>query len=165
MGIEEWVKKLNIIDPRKVKIVGVHLDTFDAEINGKFYCNIKPKKPFPYTRPEYLILYTQNGEEVGILRDYRRLDGKSRESLERVLNIIYFIPRVKRILGLKAEGWIYEWVIETDKGIVKFKSYSRCTRQIGPFKVLLKDVNTNVYLIEDLRRLDSKSLSLLRIVL
>ncbi len=163
-SIEEWIKQLKILDPRKVKIFEAFVDTINVEINGKVYCNVKPRRPFPYTHPEYIIFYAEDDTELGILPDYRKLDKGSRERLERVLKIIYYIPTVKRIIKLDTTKSRYEWQLETDKGEVTIKTWSRCTRWLPNGKLLIYDIDGNVYLVENVLKLDPKSRAYLDIV-
>jgi len=163
MSIKEWVNKLKILDPEDVKVLGARIDTIDIEVNGVLYTNVRLKRPFPYTHPECLILYDSNDEEVGILRDYRKLDKESKNLVERVLEVVYFMPRVKRILSINPRGGVYEWVVDTDKGLIKFKTWRSCARLLSNGKVIIKDVDGNVYCVENIFKLNSRSQALLSI--
>jgi len=163
VGIEEWVAKLRILDPSRVRVVSVRTDTVDVEVDGALHAGVRPRRPFPYTHPECVILYGPGDEEIGIIRDYRRLDERSRELLERALGVIYFTPRVKRIIRVSSRGGRYEWLVETDRGVVKFETWSSCTRFLSNGKVVIKDVNGNVYCVENFFRLDKRSQLLLSI--
>jgi len=164
VGIEEWIKSLRLLDPKKVRIFDAFIDTINVEINGRIYCNVKPRRPFPYTHPEYIILYTEEDDEIGILPDYRKLDRKSRKHLERVLEIIYYVPKVKRINKLDTTKSKYEWEIVTDKGVINIRTWSRCTRWLPNGKLLIYDINGNVYMVENINNLDVKSRAFLDIV-
>ncbi len=161
LSIKEWVARLNILNPKKVKIISSHLDTVDLEIDGKIYFNVIPKRPFPLTKPEFIIFYTTDNHEIGILKDYRKLDKESREKLEKVLNLIYFMPKIKRVISIKFSGGKYKWIVETDKGIIEFETWSSCIRLLNNGKVIVKDISGNVYCIDNLFLLDSKSISLI----
>jgi len=163
-SIEEWIKQLRILDPKRVRVYEAFVDTVNMEINGKIYCNVKPRRPFPYTHPEYIIFFAEDDTELGILTDYRKLDRMSRKRLERVLKIIYYIPQIKRIIKLDTTKSRYEWEIETDKGVVVIKTWSRCTRWLPNGKLLIYDVDGNVYIVEDISKLDPKSRAYLDIV-
>ncbi len=165
MSLSEWVKRLRILDPTKVKVLDVRLDTVDIEIEGKVYTNVTPRRPFPYTHPEYVILYDQNDEEIGILKDYRKLDKQSRERLERALDLIYFVPKIRRILGVQTVGRHYRWTVLTDRGVVNFETRTSCARILSDGKVIIKDINGAVYCIENLYKLDPRSLAWLSFAL
>jgi len=163
MSIKEWVSKLKILDPKKVKVLSANVDTIDLEVNGILYINAKPRRPFPYTHPECLIFYTSSDEEIGMLRDYRKLDRKSQRLLEHVLNVVYFMPKIKRIVSISSRGGLYEWVVDTDKGLIKFKTWSSCARFLSNGKVIIKDVNGNVYCVENIFKLNPRNQALLSI--
>ncbi|RLE66148.1 MAG: hypothetical protein DRJ34_05540 [Thermoprotei archaeon] len=163
-SIGKWIKNIRLLNPKNVKIYEAYIDTINVEINGRFYYNVKPRRPFPYTHPEYIIFYTEDDKEIGILSNYRKLDRKSKKLLEKVLNIIYYIPKIKRIIKLDTTKSKYEWRIETDRGEIQIYTWSRCTRWLPNGKLLIYDVDGNVYMIENLRSLDSKSKAYLDIV-
>jgi len=156
MRADNILKELKMLDPRRVRVLEARLDEVDVEIEGRVYCGVRPRRPFPYSYPEIIILY-RDEEELGMLRDYRKLDPRSRELLERVLRIIYFMPRVKKILGVRSAKGKYEWRVVTDKGPVTFYTWSRCIRLLRDGRLLIKDVDGRVYMVEDPERLDSKS--------
>mgnify|MGYP000350732659 CR=1 FL=1 len=160
-SLKDWIKSLNIIDPKDIKVIAVSGDTIDIKIGNKVYQNVKPKRPFPYTHPEYIILTVGDEEEIGIIKDYRKLDKRSRKLLERALEVLYFMPKIKKILSIRTTGWLYEWNVETDKGSTSFNTYSRCIRFITDKKVVIYDIHGNVYCIEDIHKLDTRSLMLL----
>lgn len=161
MSIKEWLSKLNILDPRRVKVLSAHLDTIDLEINRKIYTNVIPKKPFPFSRPFMVIFYTSDEVEIGILKDYRKMDNRSRELLEKVLNRIYFMPIITKILKIDFSGGKYRWIVKTDKGKVEFETKGSCVRVLNNGVIIIKDIHGNVYKVENPFKLDAKSLSLL----
>jgi len=156
MCVENLQRELKILDPRRVHVLEARLDEVDVEIEGRVYCGVRPRRPFPYSHPEIIMFY-KGEEELGMLRDYRRLDPRSRELLERVLRIIYFMPRVKKILGVRSAKGKYEWRVVTDKGPVTFYTWSRCIRLLRDGRLLIRDIDGRVYMVENPEKLDSKS--------
>ena len=166
MSLEKWIKSLRILNPKKVKVIRAELDTIDLEIEGMVFTDVRPRRPFPYTHPEYIIFYDKDEKEIGILHDYRKLDRKSRALLEQVLNLIYFMPTIKRILSIdRSKGWKYLWRVETDKGFREFETHGRCTRLLPDGRIIITDASGNVYQIKNLNELDSKSIAWLMFVL
>ncbi|RLE88501.1 MAG: hypothetical protein DRJ67_01880 [Thermoprotei archaeon] len=156
MHADNILRELKMLDPRHVRVLEARLDEVDVEIEGRVYCGVRPRRPFPYSYPEIVIFY-RDEEELGMLRDYRKLDPRSRELLERVLRIIYFMPRVKKILGVRSAKGKYEWRVVTDKGPVTFYTWSRCIRLLRDGRLLIRDADGRVYMVEDPEKLDSKS--------
>ena len=163
MSLKEWLSKLKILNPSDVKITSAYIDTIDLIIKGKVYSNVVPKKPFPYTRPYYIIFYTLDGKELGILRDYRKLDKESKKLLEKVLDTLYFIPKIKKVISIKFVQGKYRWVVDTDKGRIEFETWSSCSKMLSNGKIIIKDVHGRVYCIENLFSLDAKSISLISV--
>ncbi|MEM4919698.1 MAG: DUF1854 domain-containing protein, partial [Thermofilaceae archaeon] len=151
---------LKILDPLRVRVLEARLDEMDVEIDGVAYKGVRPKRPFPFSYPEIVILYRDN-EELGMLRDYRRLDPKSRELMERVLKVIYFMPRVKKVLSIRSVEGKYEWKVVTDKGEVTFYSWGRAVRVLRDGRLLIRDIYNRAYIVEEPEKLDNRSRLLL----
>jgi len=166
LSLDKWLKSMRILDPKKIRVLNADLDTLDMEIDGVVFKGVKPRRPFPYTHPEYLILYDKDEKEIGIIRDYRKLDKRSRHLLEKVLNVIYFMPTIERILSItRSKGWKYKWKVETDKGYCEFETWGRCARLLPNGRIIITDTSGNVYQIKNIASLDSKSISWLMFIL
>jgi len=50
------------------------------------------------------------------LEDYRRLDEDYRKRLEKVLDTLYYVPRIRRVRGIKLERGKYVWKVVVDGG-------------------------------------------------
>lgn len=147
-----------------MKIIDARLDEIDLVLNGKIICGVRPRRPFPYTHPEIILLYKE-GEELGMLRNYKELDRKSRKLLEKVLSIIYYMPEIKRIYNIKRERGKYHWKVLTDKGEMEFNTWSKCIRLLPDGRLIIKDVDERVYHVKSIERLDAKSRLYLEIML
>lgn len=156
MRIKDLGEELKMFRPERVHVLEAGVDEVDLEIDGRVYCRVRPRRPFPYSHPEIIVFY-RGEEELGVLRDYRKLDPRSRELLERVLKIVYFMPRVNKILSVRNVRGKYEWRVVTDKGEVTFYTWSRCIRLLRDGRLLIRDVDGRVYMVESPEKLDSKS--------
>lgn len=98
--------------------------------------------------------------EIGILEDWTQLAPADREAVAAELGLLYFVPRIQRILKIKEElGFLY-WTVETDKGPKEFvmrNSVINYAREIGPAHWLMIDVNQARYEIPDIGALDRAS--------
>jgi len=148
--------QLKLLDPSRVRVVDARLDELDVEIDGRLYRGVRPKRPFPFSHPQIVILYSGD-EELGILRDYRRLDPKSRELLEQVLRVIYFMPRIRKVLSIRSVEGKYEWRVLTDKGELTFQTWGRCVRVLHDGRLVVRDIYSRAYLVEEPEKLDSRS--------
>ena len=166
MSLQEFIKKLNLVDPKKVKI------TYDEKRNAlkilvdsvKYY-NIVPRKPFPFSRPYFIIFADKEGAEVCAVKDYRELDKDSREALEKMLSRIYFIPLIKKIKKIVYRAGEYVWLVETDRGEKEFVVRGRKSIQYFPGgRIIIFDKYDNVYELR-LDKLDKKSMEYLALIL
>jgi len=160
-SIKDYIKRLNIIEPEDLRVrEDGRRNSLEINIRGKVYRNVIPKKPFPLTNPQ-LVIFTQkdypNGD-ICTLRDYRLLDAESKRCLEKYLSKVCFIPVIERIQSIRYKGEVYEWKVETSRGLRVF--HTRGRRSIYRFeegKVSITDTNDNIYLITDVSKLDRKS--------
>ena len=158
---------VNILDPKKIRI---HRDEsrklrliFD---NGEEVAIKRVVRAFPLTMPwRYIIFIDENDREIGLLRDIKALDESSMKELKDELEKVYFIPKIKRIRQIKEEFEILIWETETDKGPRRFEVASRRdVKKIGR-RIIIRDVDGNLYDIPDYTDLDQKSIILLESVI
>lgn len=126
-----------------------------------------PKKPFPLTLPNFVIFVDKKtGEDICILRDYRKLDESSRRAVEQFLKKIYFMPRIEKIYSVRDMWEVYQWHVKTDCGDRVFQTRGRrSVFEVSDDKLAIIDVDKNVYVIESLSGLDKKSLNNLYMVI
>jgi hypothetical protein len=147
---------LKILDPSRVRVLEAKLDELTLEVDGAVYSGVRPRRPFPFSHPEIVIFY-RGDEEVGMLRDYRKLDPRSRELLEKVLKVIYFMPKVRKVLSIRSVEGKYEWRVVTDKGEVSFYSWGRCVRVLHDGRLVIRDIYGRAYIVEEPEKLDGRS--------
>lgn len=148
--------ELKILEPSRVRVSEARLDEIDVEIDGKLIQGVRPRRPFPFSYPEIVILHIDK-EELGILRDYRKLDTRSRELLEKVLKVIYFMPKVRKVLNIRSVEGKYEWKVITDKGELTFYTWGRCVRVLKDGRLLVRDIYNRAYIVDEPEKLDNKS--------
>ncbi|TLN20443.1 DUF1854 domain-containing protein [bacterium] len=164
---------------------GSRMDRIRITLDGVAHEDVVPRRPFPISIPEFIIFVKtpppaqaaagdaaakgKEGEEpqsqeICMLKDYRELDEKSRLNIERVLEKLYFIPRVLKVERLETSGDEFEWEIMTDRGERVFHTRSR--RQVINMgtRIVVIDTHDNIYHIEDVGKLDGRSRMLLETV-
>lgn len=164
--IEDFLRRTWIIDAEKIRILkSGKPNAVKIEIlsNGNSL-EVTPKKPFPISYPYFLIFIDAQGNEIGILEDYRKIDRESREILEELLEKLYFIPKIKRVKKLETSGDEFVWQVETDKGVKEFRTRGRRSLSRSGEKIIIIDTNDNVYMVEDLNKIDRASRMLLEAV-
>ncbi|HDH06891.1 MAG TPA: DUF1854 domain-containing protein [Thermoproteales archaeon] len=165
-ALQEFIKKLNLVDPRKVKIeYDEKRNALKVTINHIEYYNIIPRKPFPFSRPYFVIFVNKDGEEICMLKDYRELDKCSRKALEKMLSKIYFVPLIKKIKKITYRSGKYTWLVVTDKGEREFEVRGRKSiYHLPDGRIVIFDKYDNVYELRP-EKLDKKSLEYLALAL
>ena len=155
MSIKEWIAKLNILNPKRVKIISSHLDTVDLEIDGKIYFNVIPKRPFPFTKPEFIIFYTADNHEIGILYYYLFFNNNNGGRSNLVCQTIkiqnyYELTNFCRLIKLNSQkyqqkkiclSFIYRWKCVLEK---KLRSY----KYLKPYNYMFKIAYNYVELVK-----------------
>lgn len=159
MPLSDFLKNLNILDPKKVKVFLEEENTLKLVVDGKVFSGLMPARPFPITHPEFIIFRDSYGVDVCMIKDYRDLDEISRRNLQAILDKIYFIPKILRIKRIETSGDEFLWEVLTDKGSKMFRTRGRMSVMQIERRVVITDVNDNVYEIEDLYKLDPHSMS------
>ena len=121
---------------------------------------LTPRRPFPISHPEFIILYSRKGKDVAAIEDYRNLDGRSRDAIESALASNVFSPNVVSIKEIKMTGDGLKWKLVTDRGTMSLLTKYRRDVQALDDKIILIDEFNSPFVI-DLKRLDRNSLKLL----
>lgn len=163
MSIKKLIEDLNIANPDELFI---SLDQEKRSIlvryQGKLHNGIIPERPFPISHPEFLILKDEKGSDLLTIKDYNKLEKKSRKSLEELLNTLYFIPNIVRIIKLDAIGDRFEWETETENGKRSFTTRGRRSIVFIDNRIVISDINDNLYQIKDINSLDAPSTKIVR---
>lgn len=111
---------------------------------------------FPLSNPKHwLLVRDEEGEEIGIIDDFRRLDSQSKNIARAELEKSYFLPDITDVNHIKEEMNVVTWEVETNRGARTFmvRSVRQNIRRIAGFGILIKDVDGNRYRIRDYREL------------
>lgn len=163
--LEDFLSKTWIVDPSKIRILnGEKPNTVKIVGNNGEFLEVVPKKPFPISNPYFLIFTDVQGNEVCIMEDYRKTDGESRKNLEETLEKLYFMPRIRRVIKLETSGDEFIWHVETDRGLKEFRTRGRRSVSRSGEKIVIIDTNDNVYIVDDISRVDERSRVLLETV-
>ena len=159
----ELAQELNILDPKGLRF---YVDTFEdlcLEIDfGETYSPIIPVRAFPLQAVNsFIVLRTSDGDEVGTLRNLSELETNSRQVLNAVLEQAYFMPKITKVNSVEANFHVPTWDVETDRGPKVFDlRSSRDVRDLGDFRIVIRDADGNRYEVPDYRQLDPASRAL-----
>jgi len=150
-----------LLDIRKIRL---YLDEFaDLVLEGhgdEPVRGVRTTRCFPISAGDRFIALSQNsGGEIGIVPNVDELDQISQQALRTELERSYFRPRITQIHSITEQYHVPRWDVETDRGprIFELRSSRRDMRVLGGGRVLIRDVDGNLYEILDHRQLDPQS--------
>src|SRR5690554_2015719 len=84
---------------------------------GEEHKGIQLSLVFPLTdRRSFLRVCDSEENEIGIIRSIDALDDESRQTVERELERIYFIPRIVKVKRIEEKFGSRTWSVETERG-------------------------------------------------
>jgi Domain of unknown function (DUF1854) len=134
-----------------------------SDDSGPRHVGVDPVRAFPISDPTgHISFCSEDGREVFFLRTMDGLDPGTRTTLERELALREFVPVIKSITRVSAEGTPCDWDVETDHGPTTFTLDTEDDiRRLGPHRVMIGDSRKLRYQIPDTRALDGHSRRLL----
>lgn len=131
-------------------------------------------RSFPVTNPDEFLSVREpdskkqgRGKEIGMIRRITDFDEDTRLLLSEELDRRYFTPQIKRIFSVKDKfGYLY-WEAETTAGHVTFVMNNPFSniRVLEDGRILINDIDGNVFEIHDPTKLDALSLKKIEIYL
>jgi hypothetical protein len=121
--------------------------------------NVKVARCFPWSLDQgYVSVRDKDGKELALLKDLEGIDPDSRRLIEQELREKVFVPKIRRIKRYSAEFDVIYITADTDRGEVTFQIRdSEDVRALTDRRALFRDVDGNVYEVEDLFALDRTS--------
>jgi len=158
MPLKDFLKILNIVDPKDVAIkLNEKNDALIIKNKDAIYTNVIPERPFPISHPEFIILKDAKDHDICTIKDISKLDRESRKNLEKLLDKLYFIPKIVEIVRLEASGDKFEWETITNRGRRKFNTRGRESITFIENKIIITDTYHNLYEIENIQKIDERS--------
>ena len=128
---------------------------------GKKWDRIQVIRLFPFTEPDsFLSIRTveERSHEIGVIKNIKEVDKKTRKMLLEQLNLHYFTPIIQKILDIKDEyGYAYFHVM-TDRGECRFtiNMGSNAVVRLSDCRLLITDLDENRFEIRDVFALSQK---------
>ncbi|MGC9136344.1 DUF1854 domain-containing protein [Caldivirga sp.] len=143
--LSDYIKDL-VVDPSIIKVTpGSRRSLVNVNMNEVTLRDLRPRRPFPVTHPEYVILYDKDGEERLMLIDYRKLDEESRAAMEQAIAVNSLKPKVLRVKSIEIKGDEVDFNLVTDKGPVRVVVRGRRNIFTDDGKLHIIDVGNNIY--------------------
>jgi Domain of unknown function (DUF1854) len=157
------------IDPARVRLFRGPRGVLRCTVAGdKSVLRAKVVRVFPLAKDSrWVNVLDWKNKEVCLIEDPAALDPESRRLVEEELRAHYRVATITRIYSVQNEYRTLYWDVETDLGrrdfVLKFASDT--ILWLGPTELLLVDIDTNRFLIEDYTRLDAHSRKQLEVLL
>jgi len=162
---------LHYLDPGQVRVFRTQEGRVRATIEGERSI-LAPRflRAMPLTDPDlYISIREQEpgGKDVGLLRNWKRLERESRAIVQAELDRRYLHTVIKRIISAQALFGVAICDFETDRGVrqVTFRDARDNVVYLGESRILLTDAEGNRYDIPDISALDLRSRALLAAIL
>ena len=131
---------------------------------------VRAFRSFPWTAPQKFVVLREDVEEdaqeLATIEDLGDLSPETRQVIERWLEHHTFIPRITRVLEVKAGNTAMLYRIETDRGPRRIKVMEReDMRPLADGRTLIRDADGVVYELPPIKSLDQHSQEQLRMVL
>jgi hypothetical protein len=103
--------------------------------------------------------------EIGIIEDLTKLRPEQRSLIEKELEKRYFVPKILKVTNVKEEFGHTYWESVTSAGARNFTTFDLGSSIIrtGEYSLILIDVDSDRYEIEDVRKIGEKALRVLDI--
>ncbi len=126
--------------------------------------NARIRRAFPLSETgKFVSIQDGAGKEVAMLRSMEGLTGETRRIFEHELDRRYFAPEILRIVSLKSEAGMWQFVVDTQRGPAKFyvRNWRDSAHEIGAGQWQINSVDGLRYSIPNLEELDEHSKDLL----
>jgi hypothetical protein len=161
---EEMRRMAGSVPPDHVKIWVDEFHQLHVAANGQEYVDVRPVRIFPISsKADYVSFLDDKRKEVLLLRNPHKLDKGSRQALDAAFSHIYYCPKITRVDSVTESMGITRWEVMTDRGYAKFELTDRDHfRKLPGRRLIMQDPDGNRFEIEDLAKLDKKSLEIIQ---
>ncbi len=152
----------------------ISLEVVNAEGETEKFERVVVLRSFPVTNPDEFLSVREpdskkqgRGKEIGMIRRITDFDENTRALLLEELDRRYFTPQIKQIFSVKDKfGYLY-WEAETTAGHVTFVMNNPFSniRVLEDGRILINDIDGNVFEIHSPEKLDAASLKKIEIYL
>lgn len=167
----ESMFSIDFLTPENASVRRTEGGLLSAVVNGKEYKRVRPVRCFPFTNPtEYISLREGSGnesKEIGMLRDIDSLGAEAAALIKEQLDMMYFMPLIKRIKNIREEYGYSYWDVETDRGEARFTVTmgGNSINKLSETRLIINDLDGNRFEIRDTSKLTGKELKMLDLYL
>jgi len=154
----EW-----LVQPERARIWEDSFRSLHLSVDGKEFSNLHLRRAFPLSAMvDYVSFLDEKDKEVALLARPQKLDKTSRQALEKALERMYYVAKIVRVDEIKEAMGVTHWQVQTDRGYAAFEVVDlHHVRKLPEGRYLIADADGNRFEIEDVRRLDARSQTLI----
>lgn len=163
----EQMFSINFLTKENAKVERTEGGLMSATVDGTFYKRVRPVRCFPFTEPErYISLREGSGNEsreIGMLLNIGDLGEEAEGIIRNQLDLMYFMPIIKKILSIREEYGYSYWDVQTDRGEIRFtvRMGGNSINKLSESRIIISDLDANRFEIPDTTRLSAKELKML----
>ena len=121
----ELSKRVGYLNYKLIRFFWDDFCDLNLDYDGKVYRKVSAREAFPLDAPRrYISLTDAQNQEIGIINNPMDLDKSSRDILESVLELTYYMPRITRINDVKFRSKVPCIDVDTDRGNSVFEFIS-----------------------------------------
>jgi len=129
-----------------------------TDSHGDAHAGVEPVRSFPISDPDrWISILDRHGRELAAIGDLDTVSAEIRELVLEELAEREFLPRIKRVVSVRASKEPHVWDVITDRGPAQFLMREDDIRRLGPHRAILVDMHGVRFYIPDSRQLDAKS--------
>jgi Domain of unknown function (DUF1854) len=129
-----------------------------TDAHGDAHVGVEPVRSFPISEPDrWISILDSRGRELAAISDVATIPEEIRELVLQELADREFLPRIERVIRVRASKEPHVWDVITDRGPVQFLMREDDMRRLGPHRAILVDMHGVRFYIPDSRLLDPKS--------
>ena len=153
------LERAGAVEPDRVKVWVDEFQMLHVQVDDTVHDNVRAVRVFPISgKADYVSFLTRDDKEIVLLHNPHRLDKSSRRDLEKALDRMYYVARIKRIDSIAETMGVSVWKVETDRGYASFEVVHRDSiRKLAGERYLIADADGNRFEIENLSTLDPRS--------
>ena len=155
---------IGLMDTEKARFERSDSGFLTLDYNGEIYYRVGLRRVMPQMMPfEYISVVDSDDKEIGIIKNMDGLADEQAELIKAELSVRYYTPRIKSVESVKDNmGFVYiDASLGDRKKSIAVKDISKNIKLINDETLIIFDVDGNRYIIDDISKIDKKSLRLL----
>ncbi|MEO0336102.1 MAG: DUF1854 domain-containing protein [Pseudomonadota bacterium] len=161
---ERGQKKNRKNDEDRSNEPGFHLRWIEEEgqlvfVKGETKTTALAKPCFPWSQPfEKISIRDLESNELAFVAKVEGLETESKAALLSALKEACFYFAITKIEAIDEDFELRTWSVETQQGTRRFQTkLNAWPSQVGENRYIVRDVNKDLYVVEDVATLDAKS--------